>query len=238
MKRTGVFIVLACGILFSATAFADNHTNKKLDLSPGADPKLGAALLAYEHRDFKKARSLLTPVATRGEVQAQFILGRIYALGLATKKDANEAEKWYRKAAEQGHTRAQFRLAMILDSKKQKRYKESLALLRKAAKAGHARAQFWLATKYTFYNEAPHSVAMWRYWVRKSAYQGDSYARMDLAQNYFVGIKLPKDPVLALMWTILAAKSGHPGANTWNEIITERITPKQIREAKRLVKLW
>jgi len=40
------------------------------------------------------------------------------------------------------------------------------------------------------------------------------------------------------MWTILAEKSGHPGAKSWNVIISERITPKQIREAKRLAKLW
>ena len=239
MKRTSVSIILLCGVLFGASAFADNHTNKDIDPSPDVDPKLEVALRAYEHRDFKKALRLLSPIATRGEVQAQFIVARLYAQGLGTKKDTNEAEGWYRKAAEQGHPRAQFRLAMALDRKKIKRYPESLALLRKAAKAGHPRAQFWLANKYTYNNEAPHSVAMWRYWVRRSAYQGDSYARMDLAESYFFGILVPKkDLVLALMWTILAGKSGHPGAKSCNEIISKRITPKQIREAKRLAKLW
>ena len=174
MKRTSVFIVLVCGLLFGTPAIADRHTEFDVD------PKLGTALLAYEHRDYKKALSLLTPVAKRGEPEAQFIVGRIYALGLGTKKDNNGAEGWYRKAAKQGHPRAQYRLAMILDLKKKKHYGEAFAFLHEAAKGGHARAQYWLAQNYISGSEVTQSVSMWLYWVRKSAYQGDRYAYRQL----------------------------------------------------------
>ena len=42
-----------------------------------------------------------------GKSQAQFNVGVVYARGLGVAKDEAEAVKWYRKAADQGHPRAQ-----------------------------------------------------------------------------------------------------------------------------------
>lgn len=239
MKRASVFIVLACGILISTTAFANNHTNKNLDLSPDVDPKLSSALRAYEHRNFKKALKLLSPIAKRGESEAQFILGRIYTLGLGTKRDTTKAKRWYRKAAKQGHPPAQYYLASILKRKEDgKRNRKAVALLHKAAKGGYAPAQSSLAEEYIYGDVLKPSFSMWYYWVRKSAYQGYSYARFQLSTAYYWGSRAPKDPVLALMWGILAAKSGSPTRKSWVDLVSKRMTPKQIKEAKRLAGFW
>lgn len=47
--------------------------------------------------------------AEKGDAQSQYELGRIFARGnLGVVKDAVEAVKWYRRAAEQHHPVAQF----------------------------------------------------------------------------------------------------------------------------------
>jgi TPR repeat protein len=53
--------------------------------------------------------------AKKGDVEAQWTLGCIYADGLHRPKNDAEAVKWTRKAAAQGHTDAQISLATIYE---------------------------------------------------------------------------------------------------------------------------
>ena len=48
--------------------------------------------------------------ASQGDVEAEFELGRRYALGAGVERDFAEAVKWYRRAAEKGHAKAQYNL--------------------------------------------------------------------------------------------------------------------------------
>jgi TPR repeat protein len=52
--------------------------------------------------------------AENGLKQAQATLGQIYELGEIVKPDYGEAEKWYRRAIEQGDTRCATRLGAML----------------------------------------------------------------------------------------------------------------------------
>ncbi len=47
-------------------------------------------------------------LAEQGDADAQFKLGYLYAKGLGVPVDAKEAERWFGKAAEQGHVGAEF----------------------------------------------------------------------------------------------------------------------------------
>ena len=49
----------------------------------------------------------------QGYVASQYTLGRMYADGLGVNKNAAEAFKWYRKAADQGSVPAQFQLGLM-----------------------------------------------------------------------------------------------------------------------------
>ena len=51
-----------------------------------------------------------TQAAKHGTDRAHFNLGDCYEYGKGTTKNLAEAEKWYKKAAEQGNARAQFDL--------------------------------------------------------------------------------------------------------------------------------
>ena len=54
--------------------------------------------------------------AEQGDADAQFNLGYLYESGRGVSQDYNEAAKWYRKAAEQGHEKA-IRNLQLLESK-------------------------------------------------------------------------------------------------------------------------
>ena len=55
----------------------------------------------------------------------------------------DEAAKWFRKAAEQGHAESQFDLGLLYTNGEgvDKDHKEAVKWLRKAAKQGHVNAQ-------------------------------------------------------------------------------------------------
>ena len=65
-------------------------------------------------------------------------------------KDNVEAAKWYRKAAEQGHIEAQYRLGMMYGDGRgvTQDYTEAVKWFLKAAEQGNAEAQFNLAEAY------------------------------------------------------------------------------------------
>jgi TPR repeat protein len=44
---------------------------------------------------------------------SQYLLGSAYFVGIETPRDYEEAAKWYRRAADQGHPEAQFRLGSM-----------------------------------------------------------------------------------------------------------------------------
>jgi TPR repeat protein len=55
--------------------------------------------------------------ADHGDVKAQFKLGQIYEQGLGVASDPLEATRWYRMAAEQGHSEAASALKAIAEKK-------------------------------------------------------------------------------------------------------------------------
>lgn len=77
-------------------------------LAPGADAgdKLAQNYLGnlyFDQKRFQDALRYFEASANQGEKRAQYALGVMYANGLGVETDYVEAEKWYRKAAAQGH---------------------------------------------------------------------------------------------------------------------------------------
>ena len=65
------------------------------------------AKAAYSRKDYATALSLLRPLATQGNAEAQVGLGFMYNNGQGVVQDHKEAVKWYRLAAAQGYAIAQ-----------------------------------------------------------------------------------------------------------------------------------
>ncbi len=81
--------------------------------------------------------------AQEDDIHAQYELGNCYYNGYGSEKSLNEAVKWWRKSAEQGHATAQFNLGICYENGDgvAKDLTEALKWYRKAAEQGNAKAQ-------------------------------------------------------------------------------------------------
>jgi len=65
-------------------------------------------MAAFKANDFQTALKKWRPLADDGNLDAQYMVGRVY---YRFYQDYDEAMKWYRKASEQGHAAAQYHLS-------------------------------------------------------------------------------------------------------------------------------
>lgn len=98
MRFSNIFFATAIlfgGYFFSLPATAD-ATKQQFE----------QGLTAIENGDYQTAFKLWKPLAEDNDMSAQFNLGMMYEKGDGVGQDYFEALKWYKKAAEQGHTTA------------------------------------------------------------------------------------------------------------------------------------
>lgn len=63
--------------------------------------------------DYAVALDELTPLAARGDGDAQLLLGLMHQDGAGVAQDHAEAARWYRRAADQGVAQAQYALGVL-----------------------------------------------------------------------------------------------------------------------------
>ena len=73
-----------------------------------------AGITAYRESDFARAYDLWLAVARRGDADAQFLVGGLYADGTGVVRSLGRAYQWWRLSGDQGHTRAQELLPTLL----------------------------------------------------------------------------------------------------------------------------
>jgi len=107
-----------------------------------ADVKAGVD--AWGRGDFETAINEWRGPADKGDADAQFNLGQAYKLGRGVPQDLGQAEKWYKKAADQGHLQASDNYGLVLFQAN--RRTEALPYLQASAQRGEPRAQYVLGT--------------------------------------------------------------------------------------------
>ena len=133
--------------------------------------------------------------AKLGDVRAQHNLGRIYRgnkeVTQEVAKDYEESVKWYTKAAEQGHARAQTWLGVMynLGFGVNRDYKVAAKWYRKAADQGNPLGQLRLAA---FYSQgkgvAKNLKEAEKWYLRSASYDGDyAYAKKMIKEMYAEG---------------------------------------------------
>jgi TPR repeat protein len=129
---TGAALMLAFGFMFGTNS--DRLTQSVADgigtlalAAPVHDTE--AAEAAYRNGDQATALQLALPLAGKGDVHAQSLVGQIYHSGRGGLRDEAEAVKWSRLAANQGHAAAQFRLGLM--------YSEGLGVPQDHTQAAH-----------------------------------------------------------------------------------------------------
>ena len=128
--------------------------------------------------------------------------------------DEAEAVKWYRKAAEQGHAKAQTSLGWMIEKGKgvNQDYNEALKWWRKAAEQGNLAAHRNLGVMYDRGRGVTQDYAEAVKWYRKAAAQGHAGAQNNLGVLYEHGRGVTQHYAEALKWYRKAAEQGHANA--------------------------
>lgn len=130
------------------------------------------ALAAYEAKSYREAMRLYRPLAEKGDVEAQYYLGRMYEKGEGVSKDEEQLAKWYRRSAEGGYAKAQYKVAVAHAfglAGTPRSDDEAIKWLRRSAEGGYPRAQKMLGRAYA---EGRFGLArdpkQAEYWTKKS----------------------------------------------------------------------
>ena len=179
---------------------------------PPRDQKFeeGLAGVFTEWRDAAETARWYRKAAGQGHVKAQYNLGVIYdrGYGLAAYEvtesrpirpldsfpDPGGAAPWYRKAADQGHAKAQYSLGVLYDRGDgvSQDLVQAAIWYRKAADRGHAKAQYNLGVMYTLGQGVSQDLVQAAIWYRKAADRGHAKAQYNLGVIYAHGAVAPK----------------------------------------------
>ncbi len=125
------------------------------------------ALLAYNKADFATALRIFRPLAERGHITAEYVIGLMYANGQGLPQDYSKALEWHRKAAEQGEAKAQFSVGVMyfkgLGTKVDR--KEAFKWYRRAAEQGEPTAQYNLGAMYAKGEAVPRDPVTADMWL-------------------------------------------------------------------------
>ena len=113
---------------------------------------------------------------------AQYLLGVCYYYETCIDRSTDEAAKWWMKAAEQGHFKAQSNIGVLFLERKGDKESEEAAVkwFRLAAKQGDALAQCNLAFCYREGIGVEKSKEIAIRWLKIAAEQGDEFAKEEL----------------------------------------------------------
>jgi hypothetical protein len=108
---------------------------------------LEAGREAISRHDYMRAIKLFTVAANKGDVEANYELGTLYAQGRGTARNVTAARKWYHQAADRGHAAAQFELGTLYERGEDgwPNITEARQWYQKAAAQGHDAARKKLA---------------------------------------------------------------------------------------------
>lgn len=115
-----------------------------LGISAPALADVKAGVDAWQQGDYARAINEWRPLADAGDPDAQFNLGQAYKLGRGVQADLKVALDWYRKAAAQGHLRAEDNMGLLMFQQGDRT--NALPYLQRAAMRGEPRAQYIVGT--------------------------------------------------------------------------------------------
>ncbi len=122
---------------------------------------------------------------------------------------------------------------------KAERFTDAAGLFRQAAGQGNRRAQYQLGLLYARGDGVRKNLVKAREWLYKAAMQGHPKAQFYLGQMYAFGDGGRQDNVKATMWFWLATTFGDRYAKDSLRVMTGKIAPHELIEAKKLARaLW
>jgi len=148
--------------------------------------------------------------AAAGDAVSQRLVGDAYANGEGVPQDYSLAVTWYRKAADQGLSKAQEDLGIAYRDGKgiQQDDLQAAIWFRKSAEGGYSGAEVSLGTMYALGRGVQQDFTQALAWYRKAAEQDNAGAQYGLGLLYVNGNGVPQNYVKAVEWFRKAAAQG------------------------------
>jgi uncharacterized protein len=176
-----------------------------------ADAAAGTA--AFKRGDYQAAFKEWKAAADKGQAEAQYDLGLLYAKGLGVQRDLQVAQQWYEAAAAQGNAQAEYTLGQMYAQGWGIPANEASTLrwmqLASDSNSDNQDDPGWLAIE--GYGTATDFTKA-AYWYRLAADQGHAEAQYDLARLYSDGKGVPRDHTQAFKLAQMSAVQGYAPA--------------------------
>jgi hypothetical protein len=184
-------------------------------LSPSASADVEVGRRAFERRDYAAAYRAWVPLAKAGLAEAQYELGMLYVLGEGVPADSpevlyNDALKWFRLAAVQGHATAQWQVGFFHENGwgVSKNDAEAAKWYHLAAQQGQPDAQYDLATLYREGRGVAKDPRRAARWYLGAAHGGHVDAQFTIGFLYRAGDGIEQNDFAAAEWYRKAADQG------------------------------
>ena len=189
----------------------------------------------YENPESEKAEQVrvLEQLWQGGFPLAAYQLGKCWRDGRGVLPDDQQAELWFRRAADTGYDFAQYALGKLLQSKN--RTVEAVSWYEMAAALGNAWAAYRLGKLYLQGEHVPKDVPKAVAYLTESAEQGNQYAQYTLGKLYLAGQDVQQDREQAWGYFYQSAEQGNPYASFFLEHFDQVHRPNVFLSATRLL---
>ncbi len=192
-------------------------------------------LTVYENTEAEKAEQvrMLEQLWDVGFTVAAHLLGKCWRDGMGVLPDDEQAELWFRRAAETGHDFSQYALGKLLQS--QKRMEEAMSWYKKAAAQGNTWAAYRLGKLYLEGTDVPKDTAKAVEYLTNAAQEGNQYAQYTLGKLYLTGEDVARDQAQSYRWFWASASQGNEYAQFFLDHFNDNHSPNVLLSATKLL---
>ena len=192
-------------------------------------------LSVYENTEAEKAEQvrILERLWGAGFTVAAHLLGKCWRDGMGVLPDDEQAELWFRRAAEAGHDFSQYALGKLLQS--QKRMAEAMSWYEKVAVQGNPYAAYRLGKLYLEGTDIPKDTARAVEYLNDAAQEGNQYAQYTLGKLYLTGQDVAQDREQAYRWFWESASQGNEYAQFFLDHFNDNHSPNVLLSATKLL---
>ena len=165
----------------------------------------------YSLEDRLDAVNDMEQLAREGDMDAQYLMGKLYRDGPLLTPDSVEAKYWFTQAAQQGHMYAQYSLGKLYlsDDVDVHDTERGMHWLEVSAQNGNDYAAYRLGKEYYKGNNTPRSYATAAQWFERAAQDGNQYAQYMLGKVYLMGQGVEYNQKLGRYWLTKSAYQGN-----------------------------
>ncbi|ONI30308.1 hypothetical protein PRUPE_1G243200 [Prunus persica] len=193
-----------------------------------------AGLIYWERGLKDKAVALYQKAADLGDLAGKCNLGISYLQ--VEPPNPKEAVKWLYHASNEGHTRAQYQLALCLHHGRgvDRNIKEAARWYLKAAEGGYVRAMYNVSLCYKFEEGLARSHCQARKWMKRAADRGHSKAQYEHGLALFS----EGEKIKAVVYLELATRGGESASAHVKDVILQQLSETSRDDVMLLVDQW